>query len=458
MPLSSPRPHRLPQTYALVLAGGRGSRLQGLTERCAKPAVPFAGHHRIIDFVLANCLHSGVRRVGVLTQYRSQALIRHLAQAWAGAFGGTWGADGLGQTGLDGLAGGLDVVPAQQQCGEGWYAGTADAVRQNLDLLREAAPTHVLVLGGDHVYRMDYRILLEEHLCAGASVTVAGLEVPLEEAVALGVMTVDDRGRVCSFDEKPARPVPLPGQPRRALASMGLYLFDTPVLIDAIERDAADAASSHDFGRDVIPQLVARGGVRAHRFERSAVGPEGSPSYWRDVGTVDAYWAAHMDLLGVAPRLPLDDPRGPLPGAGGRLAPARIEGAAVEVRDSLLCDGTVVGAARLVRTVVGPGVRVGDGGQWEESVLLPGVQAGRDTTLRRCVVEQGCRLPDGFRAGLDVAHDRQRGLHVTAGGVTLIGAQALARLAPEAMLRDAAAPVPVASPVLAGLSQEIAAI
>jgi glucose-1-phosphate adenylyltransferase len=445
-----PRPQSLPETYALVLAGGRGSRLMGLTQRCAKPAVPFAGAHRIIDFVLANCLHSGVRRVGVLTQYRSQALIRHLSRAWAGAFDD------------------LEVVPAQQQCGEGWYDGTADAVRQNLELLAEAAPSHVFVLGGDHVYRMDYRVMLEEHLCTGSQVTVAGLEVPLEEAVSLGVMAVDERGRVRSFDEKPARPVPLPGRPRRALASMGLYLFDTRVLVEALEHDAADPRSSHDFGRDVIPALVAQGAVRTHRFERSAVGPEGSPVYWRDVGTVDAYWAAHMDLLGLAPRLPLDDPRGPLPVGGARLAPARFEGGAVEVRDSLLNDGVTVGAARLVRAALGPGVRVADGARIEESVLLNGARVGRGAVLRRCVVEPHCTLPDGFVAGFDAGYDRQRGLHVTAGGVTLICADSLDgenREAQEEAQRAAPEPPPAAAPVpvigaaaLSGLSREIAAI
>lgn len=414
------RPSSASSACALILAGGRGSRLHALTACRAKPAVPFGAGYRIIDFALSNCLHSGVRQVAVLTQYKAQSLIRHLAQSWVSA----WGAGGA-----------LDVVPAQQQRGAGWYAGTADAVWQNLDMVRDSRAAQVLVLGGDHVYRMDYRVLLEEHRSSHADVTVACLEVPLSQAGELGVMGVDAEGRVQTFDEKPARPVPLPGQPQRALASMGLYVFDTPVLLEALASDAAEAESSHDFGRDVLPTLIGHHVVRAHRFENSHVGPPDAAPYWRDVGTLDAYWEAHMDLLGRTPRMRLHDEAWPLLGAVQRLPPARLRGgegcdgaACAQAVASLLGEGCEVGAADLRRTVLFAQSQVGDGSHLVETLLLPGVQTGRDVTLRRAIVEEGCRLGDGFSAGVDAAQDRRRGFHVTPGGVTLITAERLAAM------------------------------
>lgn len=434
MPPTRPlfRPSSASSACALILAGGRGSRLHALTDQRAKPAVPFGAGYRIIDFALSNCLHSGVRHVAVLTQYKAQSLIRHLAQSWVSA----WGAGGA-----------LDVVPAQQQRGAGWYAGTADAVWQNLDLVTESRAAQVLVLGGDHVYRMDYRVLLDEHRSSHADVTVACLEVPLSQAGELGVMGVDAQGRVQTFDEKPARPVPVPGQPQRALASMGLYVFNTPVLLDALASDAAQAESSHDFGRDVLPALIGHRVVQAHRFEHSHVGPVDAPPYWRDVGTLDAYWEAHMDLLGRSPRMHLHDAVWPLLGAVQRLPPARLHGGdgcngsvCAQAVDSLLGEGCEVGAADLQRTVVFAQSQVGDGSRLVESLLLPGVQAGRGVTLRRAIVEEGCRLGDGFTAGWDAAQDRRRGFHVTPGGVTLITAARLAALGGAA---DGTAGLPV---------------
>jgi len=414
------RPTPASSACALVLAGGRGSRLHALTDRRAKPAVPFGAGYRIIDFALSNCLHSGLRHVAVLTQYKAQSLIRHLAQGWVAA----WGAGGA-----------LDVVPAQQQRGAGWYSGTADAVWQNLDLLRESRAAQVLVLGGDHVYRMDYRVLLDEHRSSRADVTVACLEVPLSQAGELGVMGVDAEGRVQTFDEKPARPVPVPGQPQRALASMGLYVFDMPVLLEALASDAAEAESSHDFGRDVLPALIDHHLVRAHRFENSHVGPADTPPYWRDVGTLDAYWEAHMDLLGRTPRMRLHDEAWPLLGAVQRLPPARLQGgdgcngaACAQAVDSLLGEGCEVGAADLRRTVLFAQSQVGDGSRLEDTLLLPGVQVGRGVTLHRAIVEEGCRLDDGFIAGVDAAQDRRRGFHVTPAGVTLVTADRLSAM------------------------------
>ena len=452
---------------ALVLAGGRGSRLHALTDRCAKPAVPFAAGYRIIDFVLSNCVHSGLRHVGVLTQYKAQSLIRHLSQAWAGA----WGAQGR-----------LDVVPAQQQRGDGWYAGTADAVWQNAELVRESGADQVLVLGGDHVYRMDYRVLLDEHRRSGAQVSVACLEVPLSQAGQLGVMGVDGTGRVHTFDEKPARPVPLPGRPQSALASMGLYVFDTAVLLEALARDAADARSRHDFGRDVLPQLIDRHTVRAHRFERSHVGPPGAAPYWRDVGTLDAYWETHMDLLGETPRLPLHDEDWPVLRSPPRWPPALLRGgrqerglaataggdgppnglhvACTQALDCLLGEGSEVGAATLQRSVLFPRARVGDGCRLQDTLLLPGASVGRGVTLRRVIVEEGCAIGDGFIAGVDALHDRQRGFHVTPGGVTLITAERLAASATTVAGASAGTATPACPPtaVAATAAPEAAAV
>lgn len=413
--MSEQRNHLAQHAYAIVLAGGRGSRLAQLTDRRAKPAVPFAGKFRIIDFALSNCVNSGLRRVGVLTQYKAQSLIRHIEQGWG------FLAANLGEY--------IEVVPAQQQQGERWYSGTANAVFQNIELLREAAPRHVLVLGGDHVYKMDYSVMLAEHAARGAAVSVACIEVPLEEAREFGVMAVDDGGRVIAFDEKPEQPRAVPGRPRQALASMGIYLFDTEVLLAELERDAADPASGHDFGHDVIPALVRAGRVHAHRFETSCVNiVEGRP-YWRDVGTVDAYWAANMDLTHVVPELNLYDEDWPILSLQRQLPPAKFvfdesgrRGLAV---DSLVSSGCIVSGATVRRSILFSNTRVAEGSVLEDSVVLPNVIIGRDVRLARTVIDKHCRLPDGFCAGLDAVSDRARGLHVTPAGITLVTQQML---------------------------------
>ena len=401
--------HLAQQTLAVVLAGGRGSRLKQLTDWRAKPAVPFAGKLKIIDFALSNCVNSGIRRVAVLTQYRAQGLIRHVERGWS------FLASHLGEF--------VDIVPAQQQQGETWYRGTADAVYQNLDLVAEARARFVLVLAGDHVYKMDYALMLAEHVARGADVSVACTEVPLAEASAFGVVSVDADGRVVAFAEKPARPEPMPQRPTHALASMGIYLFDAALLGDELARDAVDAASSHDFGRDLIPRLVREGRVRAHDFARSCVNTVAGVPYWRDVGTVDAYYQANMDLTHVVPELNLYDDAWPILSLQRQLPPAKFvfddddrRGLAV---DSLVAGGCIVSGARVRRSILFSKVRVGDRSVIEESLVLPNAAVGCDVALRRCIVDKHCRVPDGLRAGFDPDRDRAR-FHVTPQGVTLI--------------------------------------
>jgi len=401
--------HLTLHTYALVLAGGRGKRLMQLTEWRAKPAVPFAGKFNIIDFPLSNCVNSGIRRIGVLTQYKSQSLIRHIERGW-----------GFLEASLGEY---VDVLPAQQRVGEDWYSGTANAVFQNLDLLREAQPERVLILAGDHVYKMDYARLLADHAATGADVTVACIEVPLEEARAFGVMRVDDSGRITAFEEKPMRPWPLPNHPDRALASMGVYVFETSFLCEQLIRDAADPASSHDFGQDVIPYLVPTHHVHAHRFADSCVNMVGDRPYWRDVGTVDAYWEANLDLTKVIPELNLYDADWPIRSLQRQLAPAKFvfdddsrRGVAM---DSLVSSGCIVSGATVRRSILFSNVSVAERSLIEDCVLLPNVEVGRGVTLRRAVIDKGCVLPDGFKAGLYPAEDKAR-FHVTERGITLV--------------------------------------
>jgi len=396
-------------TVAIVLAGGRGTRLKQLTDRRAKPAVPFAGKLKIIDFALSNCVNSGIRRIAVLTQYKAQSLIRHVERGW-----GFLAAD-LGEY--------VDVAPAQQRLGEAWYSGTADAVLQNLNLLHEADADFVLVLAGDHVYKMDYSVMLAEHAASGADVTVACVEVPLPEAVNFGVIAVDAHGRVVDFQEKPARPAPLPGADL-ALVSMGIYVFGTDFLSGELERDARDPASSHDFGKDVIPGLVRQGArVMAHRFANSCVNMVGDQPYWRDVGTIDAYWEANIDLTHVVPELNLYDDHWPILSLQPQLPPAKFvfddetrRGTAVE---SLVSSGCIVSGAVVRRSILFAKVRVGDGSLVEDSVVLPNVIIGRRVVLKRAVVDKRCVLPDGFVAGVSAQEDRAR-FHVTDRGIVLI--------------------------------------
>lgn len=401
--------HLTQRTFAMVLAGGRGSRLKQLTDGRAKPAVPFAGKLRIIDFALSNCVNSDIRRICVLTQYKAQSLIRHIERGW-----------GFLDAGLREY---VDVVPAQQQVGEGWYCGTADAVYQNLNLLRDAEPEHVLILAGDHVYKMDYARMLADHVASDADVTVACTDVPLQDASSFGVVTVDDEARIRAFDEKPAHPAAMPGHPDRALASMGIYVFNAAFLCEQLESDAADSASSHDFGRDLIPRLVGSHRVCAHRFVDSCVNMVGNRPYWRDVGTLDAYWDANTDLTHVTPELNLYDDDWPIRSLQAQLPPAKFvfddDGRRSVVVDSLVSGGCIVSGATVRRSILFAKVRVAEHSLVEDSVVLGDVVIGRGVTLKRAIVDEGCVIPDGLKVGVDREEDRAH-FHVTERGVTLI--------------------------------------
>jgi glucose-1-phosphate adenylyltransferase len=398
------------RTYAIVLAGGRGSRLRQLTDWRAKPAVPFAGKLKIIDFALSNCVNSDIRRIGVLTQYKAQSLIRHIERGWG------FLATSLGEF--------VDVIPAQQQRGEVWYAGTADAVWQNLGIVQKERPDYMLILGGDHVYKMDYAVMLEEHVARGSRLTVACVEVPREQAIEFGVMSVDEHERIVAFSEKTPDAPTIPDRPTHVLASMGIYLFDTSFLVEMLSGDAHDAKSSHDFGRDIIPTAIRRSTVYAHRFARSCVNMVGGEPYWRDVGTIDAYWEAHMDLTQVVPDLNLYDDSWPILSLQPQLAPAKFvfddDGRRGVATNSLVSSGCIVSGATVRRSVLFSKVRVDQGTVIEESAVLPYVTVGRNARLRRVVVDKYCHLPDGFTAGIDHDADRAHGFHVTERGITLV--------------------------------------
>jgi glucose-1-phosphate adenylyltransferase len=402
--------HLTQHTYAMVLAGGRGSRLKQLTDARAKPAMPFAGKLRIIDFALSNCVNSGIRRVCVLTQYKAQSLIRHIERGW-----------GFLDAGLREY---VDVVPAQQQVGDDWYRGTADAVYQNLNLLREADPKYALILAGDHVYKMDYARLLADHVASGADVTVACTDVPLRDASNFGAVAVDDAGRIRAFEEKPAHPAAMPGRPDRALVSMGIYVFNAAFLSERLALDAADADSRHDFGRNVLPRLVGSHRVQAHNFVDSCVNMVGDHPYWRDVGTIDAYWDANLDLTHIVPELNLYDDDWPIRSLQSQFPPAKFvlddeDGRRSMVINSLVSSGCIVSGATVRRSVLFTKVRVDERSLVEDSVVLSDVVIGRGVTLKRAIVDEGCVLPDGFKAGLYPDEDRSR-FQVTERGVTLI--------------------------------------
>ncbi len=396
-------------TCVVVLAGGRGSRLKQLTDWRAKPAMPFAGKLKIIDFALSNCVNSGLRRVCVLTQYKAQSLIRHITRGW-----------GILDVSLGEF---IDVVPAQQQQGEHWYSGTADAVYQNLDMLREADPRYVLVLAGDHVYKMDYSRIIADHAERDADVTVACIDVALEAACAFGVMRVDADHRVIDFQEKPAHPSAMPGQPGRALISMGIYVFSAEFLYQELRRDAGDLASRHDFGRDILPRILTRARVFAHDFADSCVNTVEARPYWRDVGTLDAYWEANIDLIRPWPELNLYDDAWPIRSLQHQLPPAKFifdedhrRGMAT---DSMVASGCIVSGATVRRSMLFSKVRIGEGSSIEDSLVLPNVTIGRSVVLRRTIIDKHCVLPDGIEIGVQADEDRAR-FTVTDKGVILV--------------------------------------
>ena len=397
-------------TLALILAGGRGSRLHQLTDWRAKPAVPFGGKFRIIDFPLSNCVNSGVRRIGVVTQYKAQSLIRHIQHGWSF---------------LDGrFKEFVELLPAQQRTAEEtWYQGTADAVFQNVDILQRHDAKYVLILGGDHIYKMDYSKLLADHIQKGADMTVACLEAPLEEASAFGVMGVNDAWRVTSFAEKPAHPTPIPGQPDKALVSMGIYVFNAAFLYEQLIRDHQVDDSSHDFGKDLIPYMVPRYRIFAHRFFNSCVNMASGIPYWRDVGTVDAYWEANLDLTTVTPQLNLYDADWPIWTHQEQLPPAKFvfddNDRRGQALDSSVSGGCIISGATVRRSLLFSNVKVNSYRNVEDSVILPNVVIGRHARLRRVVVEKQCVIPEGLTVGYDSISDRKR-FYVTDTGITLI--------------------------------------
>lgn len=395
-------------TLALVLAGGRGSRLYELTNWRAKPAVPFGGKFRIIDFPLSNCLNSGIRRIGVLTQYKAHSLIRHLVHGWSGM-----------QTELGEF---VEILPASQRTDDQWYAGTADAIYQNLDIIRTHQPEYVLVLSGDHIYKMDYGAMLAFHVEQQADMTVSCLEVPLPEAAgSFGVMTVDDAGRIVRFDEKPAAPTPIPGQSDLCLASMGNYVFNTKFLYEQLIRDHDDPGSEHDFGKNIIPGIIGKYRVFAYPFRDAETGQR---AFWRDVGTLDAFWQANMELIGVSPELNLYDAEWPILTYQVQLPPAKFVFDSDERRgmavDSMVSGGCVISGAKLRRSLLFSNVKVHSYSTIEETVVLPEVEIGRQCTIRRAIIDRGCSIPDGTTIGLDHEQDRKRGFRVTEQGITLV--------------------------------------
>jgi glucose-1-phosphate adenylyltransferase len=398
-------------TVALILAGGRGSRLKQLTDWRAKPAVPFGGKFRIIDFPLSNCINSGIRRVGVITQYKAHSLIKHVQRGW-GFLRGEFNEF-------------VELLPAQQRVDEvSWYKGTADAVYQNLDILRIYKPEYVLILAGDHVYKMDYGEMLAFHVQSEADMTVACIEVPRQEASAFGVMRVDDEGRVIEFVEKPADPPTIPGQPDRSLCSMGIYVFNAAFLFEQLVRDADDPRSEHDFGKNVIPHLIRAGyRVYAHSFTDSCVHGEGEPPYWRDVGTVEAYWAANLDLASVTPELNLYDPTWPIWTYQEQLPPAKFvfddDGRRGMAIDSMVSGGCIISGATVRRSVLFSNVKVKEGAYLEEAVVLPDVRVGQGAILKKVVIDRGCNIPAGMTIGVNPAEDAKR-FHIAGGGVTLV--------------------------------------
>jgi glucose-1-phosphate adenylyltransferase len=406
------------RALALVLAGGRGSRLHELTDIRSKPAVYFGGKFRIIDFTLSNCLNSGLRRIGVLTQYKSHSLLRHLQRGWSFL--------------KPELNEWLDLMPAQQRVDEEtWYQGTADAVFQNLDIIRSEGPEYIVVLAGDHIYKMDYGAMLRFHVEHDARCTVACFEVPLAEASAFGVIAVGEQSRVVDFIEKSPDPPSMPGRPDRALASMGIYVFDAEYLYEQLASDAADPKSAHDFGRNLLPAAVAQGVVYAQPFDDACVRSEdGEAPYWRDVGTIDAYWEANIDLTATKPQLNLYDRNWPiwtyqeqLPSAKFVHNEADRRGVAIE---SMVSGGCIISGG-LFRSLLFSNCRVHSWSQVNWSVLLPSVQVGRRARLTKVVIDRGCQIPDEMIVGEDPEEDARR-FHRTPSGVTLITRPMLAKL------------------------------
>jgi glucose-1-phosphate adenylyltransferase len=420
MPNPAPSSSPIARTaMAYVLAGGRGSRLMELTDRRAKPAVYFGGKSRIIDFALSNALNSGIRRIGVATQYKAHSLIRHLQRSW------NFFRPERNES--------FDILPASQRTSETqWYAGTADAVFQNIDIIEGSDPQYIVLLAGDHIYKMDYEHMLQQHVASGADVTVACIEVPIEQARSFGVMHVGADDRIIAFLEKPADPPSIEGQPDKALASMGIYVFETRFLLDQLKRDAADPGSSRDFGRDIIPYIVKHGKAVAHSFTRSCVRSAAeSQAYWRDVGTVDAYWEANIDLTDFVPALDLYEREWPIWTYGEVVPPAKFihdeDGRRGQAISSLVSGGCIVSGASVRRSLLFTGVRLNSFARLEGAVVLPYSDVARSARLTNVVIDRGVRIPEGLVVGEDPEADAKR-FRRTANGICLITQAMIDRL------------------------------
>jgi len=393
-------------TLALIMAGGRGSRLKHLTTWRAKPAVPFGGKFRIIDFPLSNCINSGIRRIGVLTQYKAHSLILHIQKGW-GHFRGEFGEF-------------VELYPAQQRIQASWYSGTADAIYQNVDIIRSHSPEFVLILAGDHIYKMDYGAMLAKHVENHADVTVGCIEVPLEQASEFGVMGVEEDFRINSFAEKPENPTPMPGKTDEALCSMGIYIFNKDLLFELLIRDADTPNSSHDFGKDVIPHAIEKYRVYAYPFTDASTGIQ---SYWRDVGTIDAFWEANIELIGVTPELNLYDKEWPIWTHQEQLPPAKFifdsddrRGMAV---DSMVSGGCIISGAIVRKSLLFSNVTIASYSTIESSVVLPDVNIGKNCQINNAIIDKGCEIPDGTIIGHDEEADKER-FYVSPKGVVLV--------------------------------------
>lgn len=393
-------------TMAIIMAGGRGTRLGELTATRAKPATPFGGKFRIIDFPLSNCVNSGIRQMFVLTQYKAHSLIQHISRGW-GYLRGEFGEF-------------VQIVPAQQQIGEHWYLGTADSVYQNVSLIRQYAPDYVIILAGDHIYKMDYGPMIAFHSENNADVTVGVVQVPLNEASGFGVMTVDSDDRITRFDEKPAVPQPMPGNPQRALASMGIYVFNREFLLDQLVADAANAASQHDFGKNIIPGTIDTCRVFAYPFNNVATKAQ---SYWRDVGTIDAFFQANIELIQAQPELNLYDEQWPIWTYQEQAPPAKFvldngerRGMAV---NSMISGGCIVSGALVTQSLLFSGVRIEEQSHLSQAVVLPHVRIGQQCRITRAIIDEGCNIADGTIIGEDAAEDARR-FQVTEQGIVLV--------------------------------------
>lgn len=416
----APETHQLVRhTVALILAGGRGSRLKQLTDKRAKPAVYFGGKFRIIDFALSNCLNSGIRRMAVVTQYKSHSLMRHMQRGWS-----------FLRAELNEM---VDMLPAQQRVGEEhWYRGTADAIYQNLDIIRSSKPQYIVILAGDHVYKMDYSIMLKDHVARGAGCTVGCIEVPRAEASAFGVMAVDEARQITAFVEKPADPPPMPGNEAVSLASMGIYIFNADYLYRLLDEDLANPQSEHDFGKNVIPRAVADGRALAHPFGLSCISRvKGIAPYWRDVGTIDAFWSANLDLASTVPDLDIYDTDWPIWTYQRQLPPAKFvpdkDGNNGIHVNTVVSGGCIVSGSFVAHSVLFSEVRVHSDCHIDEAVVLPDVTINRHCRLRKVVIDRGCEIPEGMVVGEDAVLDAQR-FERSEGGVVLITREMLAQL------------------------------